>query len=477
MSKHYEELTGAEGRARIFRLQRISAQHHFFGHAPKLHFDDQEFALADLSVGGLGGVAVGDLNESADDVVLRRGVLRLTQRGRELFAAPARRARLERAKGRWIAGFALEDVVLDLDALRRANAAALAAGPAAQRAAATPESYKALCADAMAFIGGYLARIERFAGRVEATMSAAERRAIASDLAAECEAPWRALMMQGNALVAPWHDDKPLRESLKTYTENTLTRRLCGGETWRRSFEKPQGYPGDFRIMNFMYDGTPKGDSIAAMFLHLTGVIAGQPIVSRMLRLAELIVERGAAIAESGETVNIMSVGAGPARELERIAALSPAGARWRATLVDQESEALEYAVANVRRRKLGVEVTPLNVSFKEMLAPSGLSGHFSGQDIIYSSGLVDYLSPMAAQRFVRRMYDYLRPGGLVIIGNVNNLPTGTIWPMEHVLDWTLYFRSEAEMRAMAAGFDPSQVAIVEDEMRAIYFLAVRKPA
>lgn len=476
MSKHYEELSGAEGRARVYRPLRISAQQHFFGHAPKLHFDDQDYALADLSIAGFGGHAAGELNEAPDDAARRRGVLRLTQRGRELFAAPALRARLELSKGRWIAGFALEEGVLDLDALRRANAAALAAA-APKSDAAVPDAYKALSAEAMHFIGSYLSRIDRFAGRVEATMSPAERRAVASDLASECENAWRALMMQGNALVAPWHDDKPLREALKAFTETTLTRLLCGGETWRRSFEKPQGYPGDFRIMNFMYDGTPRGETIASMFLHLTGVIAGQPIVSRMRRLADLIVERGGDIAARGAPVNIMSVGAGPARELERIAALSPPGARWRATLVDQEAEALEYAVANVRARRLGVEVTPLNVSFKEMLVPSALGAHFAGQDVIYSSGLVDYLSPMAAQRFVRRMYDFLRPGGLVIIGNVNNLSTGTIWPMEHILDWTLYFRSEAEMRAMATGFDPAQVAIVEDEMRAIYFLAVRKPA
>lgn len=476
MSRHYEELSGAEGRARVYRPLRVSAAQHFYGNAPTLQFDDQSYALADLSVAGFGGVAVGELNEAPDEAAVRRGVLKLTQRGRELFAAPARRARLELEKGRWIAGFALEEQILDLDALRRANAAALSAGSAPKRAAAIPDDYKALCAEAMHFIGSYLSRIDRFAGPVEAAMSAAERRAVASDLAAECEAPWRELMMQGNALVAPLHEDKPLRTALKSFTENTLTRVLNGGESWRRSYEKPQGYPGDFRIMNFMYDGAPRGESISSMFLHLTGVIAGQPIVSRMRRLAELIVEHGA-LASEMRPANIMSVGAGPARELERLAALSPAGMRWRATLVDQESEALEYAITNVRRQKLGIEITPLNVSFKEMLVPSSLATHFAGQDVIYSSGLVDYLSAMAAQRFVRRMYDFLRPGGVVIIGNVNNLSTGTIWPMEHVLDWTLYFRTADQMRAMAAGFDPSQVAIVEDEMRAIYFLVVRKPA
>lgn len=476
MSRHYEELSGASGRARSYRPARLNAQQHFSGHAPQLHFDDQSYALSDLSTVGFGASTAGEVDDIPGDEPVRRGVLRLTQRGREIFAAPARRARLDIGKGRHFAGFALESGVVDLAHLRRANAAALAAGQDARSELAIPPDYKALTADALEFVGAYLSRIDRYAGLAETEMPWHERRAVASELAAECAPAWRALLMQGNALSRPLHDDKPLRAALKTYTENTLTRTLCGGESWRRSYLKPQGYPGDFRIMNFMYDATPKGDGIASMFLHMTGVIAGQPIVSRMRRLAELIVARAAEIG-SARPVQITSVGAGPARELERVAELSPPGVDWRVTLVDQEAEALEYAIANVRRRRLGLSLTPLNVSFKDMLVPSSLTEHFTGQDVIYSSGLVDYLSPMASQRFVRRMYEFLAPGGAVIIGNVNDIATGTLWPMEYVLDWTLYFRSEAEMAAMAAGFDPAQVSIVADEMNAIHFLVVRKPA
>lgn len=476
MSQHYENLRGAEGRARAYRAARRNAQEYFRGDAPTLHFDDQAFILSDLSAIGFGGFTTDELNESPDDAVVRRGVLRLTQRGREIFAAPARRARLDVGKGKLVAGFALESGVADLSRLRRANAAALSAAPEIEPLSAVPAVYKSLCAEAQAFIGAYLARIDRYVGALEHEMPEHERRAIAADLAAECASAWRALLMQGNALVRPWHDDKAMRQVLKAFTEHTLTRTLVGGESWARSYFKPQGYPGDYRIMNFMYDGTAHGGSIASMFLHMTGVIAGEPIVSRMRRLADLIVERGAAIG-AARPVSITSVGAGPARELERIAAMSPEGVAWRATLVDQESEALEYAIANVRRLGLGMTLTPLNVSFKDMLVPSSLSAHFEGQDVIYSSGLVDYLSPMAAQRFVKRMYDFLAPGGVVIIGNVNDIATGTLWPMEYALDWTLYFRSLDEMRAMAAGFDPAQVRIVSDEREAIYFLVVTKPA
>ncbi len=73
-------------------------------------------------------------------------------------------------------------------------------------------------------------------------------------------------------------------------------------------------------------------------------------------------------------------------------------------------------------------------------------------------------------------MYEFLKPGGKLIIGNVNDLRTGTLWPMEYILDWTLYFRNETEMRAMASEATGGIVSIESDPMNAIYFLIVEKP-
>ncbi|MEQ8748697.1 MAG: class I SAM-dependent methyltransferase, partial [Amphiplicatus sp.] len=131
--------------------------------------------------------------------------------------------------------------------------------------------------------------------------------------------------------------------------------------------------------------------------------------------------------------------------------------------------------------RALGVgnrlEVEALNISFKEMLNPSPLAASFAGKDLIYSSGLVDYLNPLLAQRFVHRLYQFLNPGGAIIIGNVNNLPSGMIWSSEYAVDWTLFFRSHDEMVAMAGEVPEAKVSIKSDSLEAIYFLVIEKPA
>jgi SAM-dependent methyltransferase len=280
-------------------------------------------------------------------------------------------------------------------------------------------------------------------------------------------------------MVHAYQGDSSRIVPVKTYTERTLTRLLVGGESWARSYFKPAGYPGDYKIMNFMYDRTLVGASLQAKLLHTLGVVAGQPIVSRMHKLAELIITHSAGAAASGRPVDIMSIGAGPARELEKLAEHSPEGRKWRATLIDQDTDAIEYAISNVRRRGIDrtIETRPLNMTFREMLSPSPLSSEFADKDIIYSSGFVDYLNPMLAMRFVKRLYEFLRPGGSIIIGNVNDLRTGTLWPMEYILDWTLYFRNLDEMTAMAQMVKGAKVDVVSDDMEAIYLLVITKPA
>ncbi len=254
---------------------------------------------------------------------------------------------------------------------------------------------------------------------------------------------------------------------------------LLAGPGWARCLFKPAGYPGDYKIMNYGYEQKPEGVTVGEKFLHLLGMIASRAIITRMEMVASLICDyarehRNADVDE----FTITSVGSGPARELEDILEATPQDVRWRVNLVDQEPAALDYAferVANMKERDR-LSVTGLNISFREMLRPSPDNAVFVDNDVIYSSGFVDYLNPLLAQRFIKRLYEFVKPGGRVIVGNVNNRPSGMMWPLEYITDWSLYFRNEDEMRAMAREIPDAKVTVVPDPMDAVYFLVVEKP-
>jgi len=478
MSESYENLPGASGKARFFRPERHAARTLFAGAPPRVWFDDREFLLDNISATGAGCRTNEFLPEEMAIEGDGRGVLRLTQFGREIFSARARMARTGLDRGSLIVGLALDNASFPLTDLIRKNAGALAYGFAeADHSRAAPSAaYKSYCADVLAFIGGYLEHIDRHLSPIENKLEARAVDEIIMEMIEGATPSWRTLLEEGNDLVIPAHDDKAARLLLKQYTERVITRKLTAGESWARSYFKPMGYPGDFRIMNYMYDGVPEGDGMHAKFLHMLGVVAGRPIVTRMQALADLILDHASATPDQNE-FKIMSIGSGPARELEPLVKAS-GGLSWQATLVDQEPEALNYALDKAASLSAGnaLKVSALNISFRDMLNATPLRAHLVEQDIIYSSGLVDYLNPLLAMRFVRRMFDFLKPGGKLIIGNVNDLRTGTLWPMEYILDWTLYFRDETEMKAMANETPGAIVSIETDPLRAIYFLVVEKP-
>ncbi len=478
MVKTYEDLVGAVGRARRFRRQRFDAATLFAGEPPTLFFDDRAYDLKNISGSGSGASARGDAEDDPLADVHRTGVLRLVQRGEEIFRAPARFARAERSLGRVFAGFALDNDQFDLGELRRRNARAVARSELAPLSTAdVARDYRAHCADVTAFVGAHCARIDRLFSPVEQNFSPAERASIFAELMDAVETGWRSLLLQGNQFALGVQGDKTRFAAMKKYTEAAVTPLLAGGASWNRCYFKPMGYPGDFRIMNYMYDRRPEGATIRENFLHGLGLIAGRPIQTRMLTLSGIVAAHFKD-RPAREPRRVASIGCGPARELEHIVAASDARATLTATLIDQEVEALEFAADYSRalydERRL--KISAYNTSFKEMFNPAGIDA-LRDQDVIYSLGLVDYFSPLLARRFVSRAFDLLAPGGKVIIGNASDSANGTLWTMEHVLDWTLYFRSRDQMAALAGESAGARVTIEVDPLDAIYFLIVEKTA
>jgi len=68
--------------------------------------------------------------------------------------------------------------------------------------------------------------------------------------------------------------------------------------------------------------------------------------------------------------------------------------------------------------------------------------------DIVYASGLFDYLDDRVGGALVRRMCSALNPGGTMIIANLSPVNEEIAY-MEAVMDWWMYYRDEAGFRAL----------------------------
>ncbi|TWT83670.1 hypothetical protein CA13_51370 [Planctomycetes bacterium CA13] len=219
----------------------------------------------------------------------------------------------------------------------------------------------------------------------------------------------------------------------------------------RRAFEKPRGYAGDAVMMDYIYgreedwnqpDATALG---SAIFNYTSGAPASAGVRERRCYIAELL-DR---IGREKSNQHALAVAAGHLRE----ASLSSAIRRNRFdrfVAMDADAQSLEEIQQAYGR--FGVDAVVANI--RRMLTGRLDLGTF---DLIYTTGLYDYLADSTAKRLTANLFDHVRPGGRLVIANF--LPEiRDVGYMEMYMDWHLIYRSRGQMMVLADDLDQSSV-------------------
>jgi len=478
----YEELKGSSGREIWFRAPRYEARKLFPHLPPRVRVRSSLHKLHDISLGGIAVVC----NQASEDLPEVGEVVPLSvqQSGHTIFESNARVSRREgtvfgsKVAFSFVNGFVEFDKLLSRNVQAQiATQSALFTGEANQL---VPKEYRVFCADLLKLLGSYrdlldenmvLARQFERDFDLDGVYQACEARLVQH---------WRSLWRTGNELVKDIAGDREVLEATKAFTEVVVTPEMRAGAIWDRSYAKPLGYPGDFEIMNQVYDWERKGATVYQMLMHRLGLEVGEFVKTRMevvrSNIANTVQEKGNARA-----ARILSLGSGPAREVELF--LSGPGLKNRRaefTLIDQEQAALKYAVEKTYPHILNSmgqsRVQCLNMSFTDILRGTGALGALPPQDLIYSVGLVDYLTDRRATGLIRRLYETLAPGGLLLIGSMNDTLSSSFWPLEFIADWTLYYRSDAQMLAWTEGLNAAQAWTETERTDRVRMLFIRKP-
>ncbi|MEL7028167.1 MAG: hypothetical protein AAGL49_02915, partial [Pseudomonadota bacterium] len=434
----------------------------------------------DLSLSGLAALA--DYSCEFEPDVESIWPLTFVQGEETVFSARGQVRRVEETAFGLKIAFKLYDRHFDLGELGARNRAALLrerlAANSPDISKLVPSEYKQLCSEVLHLLRQY----ESILGDAEGDDKVAEH--FGGDFLEACETAirpaWRSLWRDANRLVRPLEDDKPIEAAARRFTELVLTPEFARGPIWGRSYEKPLGYPGDFEIMKYVYDWRREGTTRYEKLLHMIGLDVAECIGTRMLVVKETIEEIVASRA-GREPVRIASLGCGPAREVElylkdRQAPSAPVAF----TLIDQESRALSTAYERSYPYAVttnDVSIDCLNISFMELIRASGRQeSRLEPQDFIYTVGLIDYLSLKLARSLVSALYEKLKPGGLLVIGNMNDTPVGNLWPMEYICDWRLHYRTDAQMRELASHLPTDEMWTKTDPTGRVYMLYVWKP-
>ena len=250
-----------------------------------------------------------------------------------------------------------------------------------------------------------------------------------------------------------------------------------------RIFTKPLGYAGDYEMMNMIVRNEPEGSSLFARLLqsYILNQAPAIAVRNRVDYFVKQFVAETARVSASGRSANICSIGCGPAREVERFMIEQPLSNHAHFRLLDFNDETLSYTGQRLNAAKRGhqrrTSITLVKKPAQFLLKETGDSALGEDRyDLIYCSGLYDYLNDRVIKVLNTRLYDRLRPGGMLIVTNFDPYnPIRHI--MEFIFDWFLIHRDGKQLAALA----PEQAVAEHSEIRAELsgcniFLETRKP-
>lgn len=484
--KHYEELTGGEGRRVFYRAERFNAKTLMSSIAPSVKVDDKSFDLFDISMSGISFVSPQNfswLEEMNKDVPLK-----LSLGATEIFAGNGKIRRIEPHENQHKVAIELTKGFLDIKkildqhddlALQQA-----VTGGLADQSHLVPAAYKEAIGDAV-----YMLRsIHKVLDKVERDLNRDDTRRDEriKDIILACGtkalARWREISKKCHKITQALGDDEDAIAATKRYTELVLTPELMAGASWNRAYMKPLGYPGDYQVMNYAYNLTLEGDTAYAKFCHRLGTSTGEFIATRMTMTKQAIANLSAKAARKGQThFKVASLGCGPAQEVANFLKSTTLPLAMEFTLIDQDHDALSYAYNStypqVARLDGIASVKCLHATFLEFLATGKLFRKLEKQDLIYAVGLADYLGTKRATKLVNDLYSNLAPGGTLIIGCMRTSETSLEWQVEYVVDWTLVHRDEKEMLELARDIEPeAKRDITVDSTGHCHLLTLTKP-
>ena len=262
---------------------------------------------------------------------------------------------------------------------------------------------------------------------------------------------------------------------LKKIFERRLKHYFLHGDYAKWSLAKPFGYPGDFKIIDDIYQNSPSTTGFARLhdncFQELSAAKATR---ERKEDFKKIIFDF--VVQVKAENIRIMNLASGPAREIKELLDSEPTiFSKVIFDCYELDNNAITYArqllneASNVNFIKKNAIRLALKKDIKEDIPLE--------YDMIYSTGLFDYLDERIATRLIGNLKKLLKMHGMICISNYRdkyNNPSAYF--MEWVTEWNLIYRTENDFRNIFinAGFSPSQIKIIPQKNNVMQYCFAR---
>lgn len=268
---------------------------------------------------------------------------------------------------------------------------------------------------------------------------------------------------------------------LKRFSVRHLHELLLPAPLLHRAWSKPLGYPGDFECMNYMYFRPFEGQDLYAKAVHLAACASPPAAAVRARKdLVKAEILRALHNPPADRPLRVVSIAAGPSQEVfELLAETAELPHPIEIVLFDQDRVALAFAQRRlaplVERHGRRLKLVVLHDSIRRLIHDASLFANLGPFDLLFSSGLFDYLRHDLAAQLVGIFYSHLVDGGRALIGNMAPHNPAR-WVFEHHLDWTLLYRTPQQMLDFGRdGAPQAQLSVVMDATELNPYLVVQR--
>jgi len=249
------------------------------------------------------------------------------------------------------------------------------------------------------------------------------------------------------------------------------------GEYIKWSFEKPFGYAGDFKIIDDIYQNQPCTTGFDRLWdNYFQQLAAPKAVRERKEDFKEIILSF--IKDRKNQNIRIMNLGSGPATEIKEM--LDNDSEKFLSGVIfdcyDFDIRAIDYAkkLLNGANNVNFFQKNAVRLALKKDIK-NEISRDY---DLIYSTGLFDYLDETITVRLLNNLKKILKEGGVIAISNVGNKYNNpsAAW-MEWVADWYLVYKTEFELKKifLNAGFSAKNLQITPQRNKVMLYCIASK--
>lgn len=280
--------------------------------------------------------------------------------------------------------------------------------------------------------------------------------------------------------------DRKIIKEIKGFFRSLVGPYIYKGKLVSWAFKKPYGYPGDYKIIEAIYNN----DEISKSFRFFSDRYLLQDQYANAIRARKngmkKILFNYFKTSNQNSVKKIMNLGCGSCREIREILSNRFEAKKIFFDLIDQDEDALEFSKVNISNilknmqleNKVVVKVHKINM-LELLKKKNKYKRLFKKKDFIYNIGLADYLPDSILLGLIKLCFNLLNSEGQLVIAHKDikkYKPIASDW----FCDWGNFFMREKQdilhLITVALGKNNFNLKTERDKTgRILFFIIIKK--